>query len=150
MDGLTFELFEKHGKQIKEYFSWPEELRAALPAIEKLKEDLADEPVQKRPRRPDRTNPLVAQKPTRRRRGLRRKYKSSGVRVEWTSPMDDDPSNTKREFVRYEFEKVWCDHGRMPNKQAKILAKRVGCTIAALKNEYYSWYRSANTAVTPS
>lgn len=136
MSDLSFDLFNKHGKQIKEYFSWPEELRAALPAIEKLKLQLSGAgavsqrvPKEQEPKR-------------RKRRKGKRLYKLSGVRVGWTSPVDGDNSMTKREYVRSQFSAITKQYGRLPVAQAKIVAKQVGCTIHALRNEYYAWSRN--------
>lgn len=136
MSDLSFDLFSKHGRQIKEYFSWPEELRAALPAIEKLKLQLSGTSVdpQRAPHDFLRSRPV-------RRRTSKRRYKCSGVRVEWTSPCDSDPLVTKREFVRLQFSAITKQYGKLPVAQAKIVAKQVGCTIAALRNEYYAWSR---------
>lgn len=134
---LSFDLFNVYGKHIKEYFSWPEELRAALPAIERLKSQLVSEVA---PERVKSGQALRVQRPRRNRRG-KRKYKSSGVRVGWKSPCESDPSITKRQFVRAQFEEIASKWGKLPVAQAKIVAKQVGCTIDALRNEYYSWSR---------
>jgi hypothetical protein len=126
---LDFEVFNKYGRQIKEYFRLPDELRKALPAIEKLKSDLDGVPTSFGSARPQNSSTRPALRRKRNRR--------SGVRVNWTEVTNT--GGTKKDLIRSRFAEIVERDGLLYEQEAKQLAKELGCTTSAVRAQYQLW-----------
>lgn len=129
--GLDFDLFDKYGRQIKTYFSWPEELRKALPVLEQVKSQLNGRSAPEADEQPKRAK--------RHRRSKNRRSKFSGIRVDWTAPVSEGSKTTRRDELHKQFKDTANSYGYMPGAKVVELSKIHGCTRTAIRSQYSTW-----------